>query len=240
MRSSRSAPPDWLTARPYAHRGLHGPGRPENSRAAFLAAIEAGFGIELDVQVPADGAAVVLHDYALGRLAPGDARIDSLPLDTVRRTRLVGADETIPSLAEILALIGGRVPVLVEIKSPRAVIAPLCRAVLCAVAKYEGEAAVMSFNPRVVRWFKRHAPAVMRGLVVTEEDRRGANGAMQRRLSLWHARPHFLAYDVRDLPSRFAAASGLPVLTWTVRSDADEARAHAYADQIIHERPALR
>jgi glycerophosphoryl diester phosphodiesterase len=96
----------------------------------------------------------------------------------------------------------------------------------------------MSFNPEVGAWFARHAPHVLRGLVVTEHGKKGLRGRIERRLFLWRARPDFLAYDVRDLPSRFASrarARGLPVFTWTVRTDSDRARAAAHADQIIFE-----
>ena len=98
----------------------------------------------------------------------------------------------------------------------------------------------MSFNPQVGGWFERHIPDMVRGLVVTEQGKGGARGSVERGLALWRARPHFLAYDIRDLPSRFASAQrarGLPVLTWTVRSPSDEQVAAAHADQIIHELP---
>jgi glycerophosphoryl diester phosphodiesterase len=98
----------------------------------------------------------------------------------------------------------------------------------------------MSFNPQVGAWFARHAPQVLRGLVVTEQGKRSLRGRIERRLFLWRSRSDFLAYDVRDLPSRFATTArrrGLDVYTWTVRTDADRARAAAHADQIIFEVP---
>jgi glycerophosphoryl diester phosphodiesterase len=112
--------------------------------------------------------------------------------------------------------------------------------VLRVLKPYEGPAAIMSFNPEAGAWFARRAPKITRGLVVTERYRRGARARIERRLALWRARPDFLAYDVRDLPSRFASAQrarGLPVLTWTVRSRSDQQVASAHADQIIHELP---
>jgi glycerophosphoryl diester phosphodiesterase len=98
----------------------------------------------------------------------------------------------------------------------------------------------MSFNPEIGHWFARHAPEVLRGLVVTEAGK-SWRGWLSRRFALWRARPDFLAYDIRDLPSRFAAAQrakGLPTLTWTCRSDTDRMRAALHADQIIYEVPA--
>jgi glycerophosphoryl diester phosphodiesterase len=129
---------------------------------------------------------------------------------------------------------------LIEVKSPERHVARLCAAVAGALEDHEGPVGVMSFNPEVGGWFARHASPVLRGLVVTESGRRGLRGRIERPLALWRARADFLAYDIRDLPSRFAGAArrrGLPVYTWTVRSEADRARAAAHADQIIFEAP---
>ena len=115
--------------------------------------------------------------------------------------------------------------------------AALSGAVFRALRGYTGPVAVMSFNPEIGRWFAQHAPDVLRGLVVTEAGR-PRRGRLKRRFALWRARPDFLAYDVRDLPSRFAErqrTKGLPVLTWTCRSDAQRSTAALHADQIIYE-----
>jgi glycerophosphoryl diester phosphodiesterase len=120
-------------------------------------------------------------------------------------------------------------------------VARLCLAVFRSLEGYRGPVGIMSFNPEVGRWFARHGPRLLRGLVVTEEGKRSVRGLVERLWSLWRSQADFLAYDVRDLPSRFAARArgrGLKVLTWTVRSEADYARAGASADQIIYELPA--
>jgi glycerophosphoryl diester phosphodiesterase len=226
-----------LIAKPFAHRGLHKEGRPENSRAAFEAAIAAGVGIELDVQASADGEAVVIHDYELERLTDGCGAIRTLGAAELQRIRLKGSDETIPTLAEILALVAGRAALLIEVKSPDRRVAGLSRAVLRALAGYQGPVAVMSFNPGIGHRFARQAPDMLRGLVVTEK-RAPWRRWIRRHLALWWSRPDFLAYDIRDLPSRFAAAAGLPVLTWTVRTAEDRACAALHADQIIYELPS--
>lgn len=210
---------------------------------AFEAAIEAGFGIELDVQLSRDGHAIVFHDYELERLIGERGRVAERNLAELQRVKLNGQEETIPNLPQILDLIDARVPLLIEIKAPDRKVARLCRSVSQALSGYSGNAAVMSFNPEVGGWFARHASGVTRGLVVTEEGKRGLRGRLQRRLALWRAQPDYLAYDIRDLPSRFASAErarGLPVLTWTVRNRRDEEIASAYADQIIHELPSIR
>jgi glycerophosphoryl diester phosphodiesterase len=252
MRSSPSGPIDrWLAPAPdprrtawigrhvYAHRGLHGAGIPENSPAAFAAAIARGLGIECDVQRSGDGQAMVFHDRELDRLTGTSGPVAALSAAELGRIALTGSEDTIPTLRAVLAQVGGRVPLLIEVKSRRGMAAgPLCRAVHAALAGYCGEHAVMSFDPRVPRWFARHAPQTVRGLVVTEEEDRGFAGRIRRHLALWHARPDFLAYDIRDLPSHFAAAQrarGLPVATWTVRSAALRERAALHADAPITE-----
>jgi glycerophosphoryl diester phosphodiesterase len=224
----------------FAHRGLHGNGRIENSRSAFTAAIARGHGIELDVQASADLQAIVFHDYELSRLTEESGRVAERSAAELEKIGLKGSRDTIPSLKDVLQLIGGRVPLLVEVKSPDRKVAALCLAVSQALEDYEGPLGVMSFDPEVSRWFARHAPQVARGLVVTEEGRRW-RGAAERRLALWRARPDFLAYDVRDLPSRFAERArkrGIPVFTWTCRGEEQVKRAARHADQIIYEDPS--
>lgn len=235
---SRRAELDRLAARPFAHRGLHGPGRPENSRAAFEAAIEAGSGIELDVQASRDGSTMVFHDYDLDRLTGTRGRVADLVADSLAALHLSGTSETIPRLIDVLALIGGRAPLLIEVKSPDRHVIPLCRAVEAALRGYSGPVGIMSFNPEVGAWFARHAPERLRGLVVSESGKKGLRGRVERRLSFWRAQADFLAYDIRDLPSAFAGgkrSAGVPVFTWTVRTAEDRARAAAQADQIIYE-----
>jgi glycerophosphoryl diester phosphodiesterase len=241
-----AAPPEekrvaFLKAQPFAHRGLHGGGIIENSRAAFAAAIAAGHGIELDVQGAAEGEAFVFHDATLDRLTGQSGRFADMLGPELDRVRLKGSDETIPRLVEILELVAGRVPILIEVKAPEAKVGVLCLAVRRALEGYRGAVAVMSFNPQVGRWFHDHAPRIVRGLVVTEEKDRGSlKGRGKRHVSLWRARPDFLAYDIRDLPSGFATAQrtrGLPLLTWTVRTPEQERTAFAYADEAIYERP---
>lgn len=234
----------WLREWSYAHRGLHQSGVPENSLAAASGAIAAGFGIECDVQKSRDGEALVFHDWELDRLTGERGQLGARTASELGAIRLSGSDgERIPALHDLLALVSGQVPLLIEVKSRRERRpAPLCLAVRRALEGYAGQAAVMSFDPRVSRWFAVHAPHIVRGLVVTEENERTFAGLMRRHAWLWHARPDFLAYDVRDLPSRFAGGQrkrGLPLLTWTVRSAELRQRADNYADAPIAEGAGL-
>lgn len=243
MRSSRSRRSELerLGAVPFAHRGLHGGGLVENSGGAIAAALAAGYGVELDVQLSADGDAMVFHDYELDRLTGERGPVLRRTAAELAAIRYSAADEAMPRLSEALRAIAGRRPLLIELKSRERRVEPLCRAVARALDGYSGPVGAMSFNPEVGAWFARHAPDVLRGLVVTEQGKKGLRGRIERWLFLWRARADFLACDVRDLPSRFAArarARGLPVYAWTVRTDSDRARAAAHADQIIFEAPA--
>ena len=237
------APPaskvSWMAGYDYAHRGLHSAGVPENAPSGFALAIERGMGIECDVQRSSDGQAMVFHDFELDRLTGETGLVSARSADQLSRVVLSGSQDTIPSLRQLLDQIAGRVPLLIELKSnnsPR--FAALCLAVRRVLEGYQGPHAVMSFDPRMVRWFAVHSPLTTRGLIITEENAKALAGRLRRRFSLWHSKPHFLAYDIRDLPSRFAAAQrgrGLPLLTWTVRSGELRERAEAYADAPIAE-----
>jgi glycerophosphoryl diester phosphodiesterase len=229
----------WLSGQDYAHRGLHGGDTPENSLSAFSAAIARGLGIECDVQQTSDGQAVVFHDWELDRLTGESGPVAARGADDLAQLALGGRRDRIPRLADLLGMVHGRAPLLIELKTKaERRIAPLCLAVRRELEGYAGPAAVMSFDPRVGAWFRQHAPRVVRGLVVSEEGARTLSGSFRRHRAMWHARPDFLAYDVRDLPSPFAAAQrrrGVPVLTWTVRTPALRKRAAEHADAAIAE-----
>lgn len=234
-------PPDpypFLTERPFAHRGLHGPSVSENGMAAFRAAVAQGHGIECDVRLSHDGVAMVFHDMALSRMTGVEGDIGHWPADRLDQLPLHDGGP-VPRLSDLLELCGEQVPLLIEIKVTGRRVAPICRAVARDLARHPGaKAAVMSFNPLAVRWFARRMRGVARGLVVTEQDKRGWRAKMQRGLALWLARPDFVACDILDLPSSLSALmrhKGKPVLTWTVRSPDDRDRAARHADQIIFE-----
>ena len=217
-------PAEWLVRQPFAHRGLHGGALPENSPGAFRAAIDRGFGIECDIRVSAEGRAIVFHDAGLDRLTGHEGRVEHTTVGQLTAIRLTGSEETIPTLRDVLQTVAGRVPLLLELKTDRKRnIHKLCRAVRRDLVGYVGEVAVMSFDPRVGAWFAKRVRDLPRGLVVTEEDARTLTGAIKRRLAFWKAKPQFLAYDIRDLPSRFAAShtsADVPLLSWTVKTAA--------------------
>jgi len=234
----------WLTGRPIAHRGLHdiAKGVPENTLAAFDAAIARGLAIECDVQLTGDGEAVVFHDDNAARLTGTDRRVAEMPMRELSALRIAGTEERPPSLPEALRFIGGRAPILIELKS-RDKTGPLESAVAKALGDYAGPAAVMSFSPRTVRWFAGSAPAVLRGLVSGPYRDRGELGHWQRflrrnLLAAVASRAQFVAHNTEclDLAAcRLWRRFGGPLLTWTVRSAADYARLRARADGMIFE-----
>jgi len=233
----------WLRAWTYAHRGRHGPGVPENSLAAAEAAIAAGLGIECDIQRSRDDQPMVFHDWDLARLTGAEGLTEDMTAAELEALPYHDSGEHPVRLVTLLERVGGRVPLLIEIKSCRGYdVERSCRSVARLLATYRGLHAVMSFDPRVGRWFARHAPQTLRGLVVTEQDAQGRLAGLRRRRALWQAWPDFLAYDIRDLPSAFAARQrrrGLPLLAWTVRSPELLARAQAHADAAIAEGAGL-
>jgi len=236
---------DWLTARPVAHRGLHGAGAIENTPSAFSAAIAAGYAIELDLQITADGEAVVHHDDALGRLTEGSSRLAAMTAAELSRVAFKATADRIITFGELLDLVAGRAALVIELKSHWDADPRLPRRAAAVLAGYGGPAALMSFDPFQIATVRAAAPALVRGLIAERvPDRPGHGLAARVRRSagylanLVRARPQFLAYAVADLPAlppRIAHALGLPVLTWTVRTEADRAKAAKWADQIIFE-----
>src|SRR5262245_32040668 len=155
---------DWIVTRPIAHRGLHDATSPENSLAAFERACAYGYPLELDVQLTADGEAAVVHDQDLAHATGEPGLVRSMAYEQIRRARLFGTDQHVPTLDEVLDLVDGRVPVLIEIKNIGGV-GGLEPRVLTAVRRYRGAAAVQSFNPVSMRYFRLHAPEIPRGQI---------------------------------------------------------------------------
>lgn len=241
------AAPAWLMARPVAHRGLHDrdAGRIENTLPAAEAAIARGLPVECDLQLTADGVPVVFHDDELDRLAEASGPVATRSLAALRAIPLRGTAARIPTLADFVATIAGRVPLFAEFKSRFDQDRRLEAAAAPLLAAYSGPLAVMSFDPDSVRTLGTLLPEVPRGLIADGyTDPEWDFIPPLRRLALRHLAsvpaiaPDFLAYAVYDLPAAGPAAlraAGMPLLTWTVRSEADRATAARCADQIIFE-----
>lgn len=237
---------DWLTARPIAHRGLHeaATGVIENTASAFQAAIAGNYGIECDLQVSADGEAMVHHDETLGRLTEGDARLDWLPAAALKKVAHKATADRMLTLGELCDLVAGRVTLVLELKSRFDGERHLPQRVCAVLAAYQGPVAAMSFDPGMIVALRDRAPRLPRGLVAMRRERpaeRSEAGVTPMRFAMQvlAARLNFLAYRVQDLPTTLPSLARdvlrLPLLTWTVRTAADRVRAEHYADQMIFE-----
>ncbi len=243
-----SLPAEFLR-RPVAHRGLHGPRAPENSMAAFRAAIDAGYAIECDIQHTADGTPIVFHDYDLARLVGDEVYVADCSLEALSEYRLLRTDEQIPTLQQMLREVAGRTPLLIEIKDQDGRlgenIGDLQDRVAEALRAYEGPVAVMSFNPETVARFHELAPDIPVGLTTEnfgEDDWPMLDDAQRARLSAIkdfdRAGACFISHHWRDLDNpavQRLKAQGVPVLCWTIRSAEDEAVARRVADNITFE-----
>ena len=231
MRSFRSEP-DPLDPGPagFAHRGLHhGTQFPENSLIAFAAALEAGAGIECDLRLTADNRIVVFHDQDARRLCASAMQIGKSTLAQLGRLRI--GEHPIPTLESLLAMVDGRVPLLLEVKADDDIWRWM-PALNRALAGYGGPHGVMSFDPRIPRLLKTNMPGVRRGLVI-----RGDLGALRRRSALWLSDPDFVAVDRTALERPWVAKlrRRIPVYSWTIRSPEQGETAAIHADALIWE-----
>jgi len=241
--------PDWLTRRPVAHRGLHDAARGiiENMPGAAHAAVAANFAIECDIQLAADGEAMVHHDDALGRLNDGSGALLGKTSAELKAVTFKNTAERMMTLGDLCDLVAGRVPLVIEVKSHFDGDRKLVSRMADVLAGYSGPAVGMSFDPDQVLALRDLIPSRARGIVAereyTEVDWPEASAEQRRGMThLRHAfrtRPHFVAYWVNELPSAAPWIArnlfGLPLLTWTVRTADQRQRAARYADQMIFE-----
>lgn len=220
----------------YAHRGLHDneSQAPENSMAAFRKAVEAGYGIELDVQLTKDMVPVIFHDETLKRVCGAEGKVFDYTYEELQQFRLCNSQERIPMLEEFLQMVAGRVPLIIEIKAyGRA--AQVCKAADELIAKYQGVYCIESFDPRAVAWYRKHRPEVIRGQLSSNfrKSERKENLGMffiHYLLANCYCKPDFIAYDhhyKKNLSRRLACnLYGALSVAWTIRSQAelDEAR----------------
>ena len=242
--------PAFLKA-PIAHRAFHdrAAGRPENSLAAVRAAVAAGYGIEIDLQPSADGVAMVFHDDDLDRLTGQAGPVAAKTAAELGRLRLLGTDQPVPTLAQVLAEVAGRVPLLIEVKDQDGALGPKVGALEAAAAaelrRYDGPLAVMSFNPHSVAALAQELPGVARGLTTGSyppDNWPQVPAAVLQRLrgipDYDRVGASFISHEARDLARPRVAelkGQGARILCWTVRSAADEARARAIAENVTFE-----
>ncbi len=234
-----------------AHRGLHdiADGRPENSMAAFRAAAERGIAIELDVQPSSDGVAMAFHDDALDRLTAKRGPVNARTAAALGAIPLLGGEDGVPRLSEVLAMVAGRVPLLIEIKDRDGAmgpaVGPLEAAVIADLSEYSGDVAVMSFNPHSIACFAEHAPHLARGLVTAEYDAENwpeLSDATRERLAAIpdfdRVGASFISHQANALDMPRVAelkARGVPILCWTIRTREEERLARRVADAVTFE-----
>jgi glycerophosphoryl diester phosphodiesterase len=220
----------------YAHRGLHGAGIPENSMAAFRAALEAGLGIELDLHLMKDGNLGVIHDSNLMRVANADVRIEDLTVSDLPNYKLSETEETIPLFDDVLALFDGKAPLIVELKVVDGNYDALCRAAVGKLDRYPGLYCLESFDPRVIRWLKVNRPDLCRGQLA--ENWMGKKLPvpgilrffMTYHISNVYTRPDFIAYKFQDRKvfgtDICRKIMGVAGVSWTIRTKDGSLSAH--------------
>ncbi len=241
----QKAPFQWANL---AHRGLHSPDKsvPENSLEAFRLAAEAGYGVELDVQLTRDGQVVVFHDEKLDRVCGVPGRVDEFTFAELQQFRLCGTEQRIPLFADVLAVIRGRGPLLVELKNGRRN-KELCKKTYALLQGYKGDVCIESFNPRIVAWFRVHGRDLLRGQLaapvadyVKDGFKKPLGFVLSRTLLNFLARPQFIAYKIgrRPLLVRLSEKLGAMKVGWTSHDPVNEKG----RDAVIFEfyRPKLR
>jgi glycerophosphoryl diester phosphodiesterase len=234
---------DWLTARPVAHRGLHDAanGVVENTLSAFAAAIAGQYAIECDLQLSADGEAMVFHDDTLERLTEREGPLTALTASELERIAFKATADRMMTLGDLCDFVAGRVTLVLEVKSHFTGDMRLAERTAAVLQAYAGPVAAMSFDPAVIGGLAAAAPGLPRGLVTqSRPDPEVPSGNSARyAINAMRARPHFLAWSVRDLTGLWPLLGrwglGLPLLTWTVRTEAERLRARRWADQMIFE-----
>ncbi len=244
--------PDWIRTLPIAHRGLHDVAHAiaENSLPAFWAAARAGYPIEFDVRLLADGEVVVFHDRDLDRLTSASGPIAARTTDDIASLTLLGAsigddpkreDARIPLLRDVLDLIAGATPLLIEIKNEGDVGA-LEAATVATLENYNGPFAIQSFNPGTVKWWRDTAPSVTRGLLAGDFRFEPVDEATRRRLQNMEdidaCEPDFIGYDIRLLPFDRVTKerkAGRPIVGWTARTHEEATHALEFCDNVIFE-----
>lgn len=230
-----------LFTKPIAHRGLHNEETAENSLLSFEKAIEKGFPIEIDVRLIDDGTVIVFHDNPLGRMTDTDGYASNLKASDLPKLHLKGSDQTIPTFEQVLELVNGQVPLLIETKVTSK-IGDLESKVIDILKGYKGEFAVQSFDPYSMEYFRKHEPDIIRGQLSSYFPKGSSDLSWHKRRALSHLNvtkisdPHFISYCMLYLPNKYVTKKGLPTLAWTVSSNADYEKVCDFCDNIIFER----
>ncbi|MDX9692168.1 MAG: glycerophosphodiester phosphodiesterase family protein [Acholeplasmataceae bacterium] len=234
----------WLKHELIAHRGLHSSDQaiPENSISSFQYALDKGYAIELDVNLLKDGTVVVFHDYELMRAFHDPRRIDELTYEELNRLYLFDSKEKVPTLEEVLELINGQKPVLIELK-PHGNVDELCHETMKVLNHYVGKYAIFSFHPKVVHILKKDYPHVIRGQISEYFNGQKTMGKIRKYLmkSLFFNRftkPDFISYGIKDLPNKYVDKyrnKGLTIISYAARSQEEFDFVKAHYHNVVFE-----
>ena len=243
IRPHKGAHPDQALLCDYAHRGLHGESVPENSLMAFERAIERGTGIELDVQLSLDGEVMVFHDDTLTRMTGVEEKLSALPCEDLTQLTLGDSDQTIPRFCDVLTLVGGRVPLLIELKG-ETTDTSLCQKLAEILRNYQGAYCIESFNPLLIKAMRRELPNAFYGQLYTnvcrdKKKRSVLNLLLSAMAFNFLSHPDFIAYNKKDrhsLPVRLSTSLyRVPRFVWTVKGEDEMKKAHERGEHPIFE-----
>ena len=218
---------EWIKSSYIAHRGFHSLDKsiPENSLLAFKKAIDYGYAIELDIHILRDGNVVVFHDDNLSRICKKDWALSDVTYDQIKNLHLLNTYEKIPLLTDVLGQVAGKVPLLIELK-PKGDYTRLCEAFMVLIKGYTGQFAIQSFNPKIINWFRKNAPDIVRGQLAeyfTDDDTisKFTKFLLKRMWLNYFTKPDFVNYGLKDLPNKYAKKAintGLAVIAYTARN----------------------
>lgn len=239
MNESRIKSDSFLLKTPIAHRGLHGGKIPENSAAAFKAAMEKKYALEIDVRLTKDNKIVVFHDDSLERMCGVMKKVIEADLAEIQKLKLKNSEEKILTFKEFLELVNGKAPLLIEIKNSGKV-GVLESLILDELKNYEGEFAIQSFNPFSIEYFKINAPKILRGILScyfkSEPLAFYKKFLLKRMFFNKRCQPDFISYAIENLPNRYVKKySGIPLLAWTIRKKYDLEKAKSLNANVIFE-----
>ncbi len=227
----------WLLNKPIAHRGLWGENIVENSLSAYKNAIINGYPIEIDVYSSSDGVLFSFHDQSLERMTKAKGYIYEKTASELKSIKLNKSDETIPTFDEVLTLVGGKVPLLIELKDQPT--KSYVDKVINRLKSYKGEFAIQSFNPLYIKRVKKLAPFVLRGILSTKTYSKGLpfikKLTVENMLLNFLIKPDFISYSFEDLPLKKKKTKNIPIITWTITSEKDHQKIKPYAKNIIFE-----
>ena len=229
----------WFTKYKLAHRGLHNDKLPENSLGAFDNAIKHGFAIELDVRLTRDNIAVVIHDPNTKRMCDIDKPIDSIFAQDLKEYKLKNSKYSIPTLQEVLDLVDGRTPIMIELKPVKKKGRKLEEEVYKLIKDYDGDIAVKSFNPFSMMWFKKNAPEILRGMLASYFENTYMPKFykfMLKRLAFYNKiKPDFISYEYKYIPNKFLKNKKIPIVAWTINSSELEKEVMKKASTVVFE-----